>query len=63
MGDLREITTEEKFYYEVVELRKRLDLIIRDFEAARSSGSDDEQNNCEVIDPRTDRVFNSNERG
>jgi len=63
MGNLRKITTEEKFYYEVVELRKRLDLIIRDFEAARSAGNDDEQNGCDVIDPRTDRVFNSKERG
>jgi len=61
---LKEITVEEKFFAEIVELRKRLDLIIGDYQATVAGRDGDRRRGAaKVIDPRTGKEFKSKSKG
>jgi hypothetical protein len=61
MGELKEISAEDRFYHEVVELRKKLDLIIVDFESSRVE--DSKRSPAKLIDHRTGKPFRKGRNG
>ncbi len=57
MAELKEMGIEERFLYELIDLRKRLDLLIRDFQASITVDEKRKPMTKELINPLTGKPF------
>jgi hypothetical protein len=55
MPELKEISPRDRFYYEVLDLRKRLDTLIREFESSMRDNSVTASGPMAITDPETGR--------